>query len=63
MRKQREGENVMNFEGHEDGINCMAVSSDDSLLVSLTTDCLWSTKWIIWCLVSIDAENMIKATA
>ena len=37
MRKEREGENVMNFEGHTDGVNCLSVSSDDSLLVNGTS--------------------------
>ena len=38
MRQKREGENVMNFEGHTDGINCLALSFDDSLLVSGSED-------------------------
>merc|ERR1712020_371492 len=38
MRKQREGDMVYRLEGHEDGINCLAISSDDSVLVSGSED-------------------------
>jgi hypothetical protein len=38
MRQHREGEKVMNLEGHTDGVNCLAVSSDDSILVSGSED-------------------------
>ena len=38
MRQQREGEKIMNLEGHTDGVNCLAVSFDDSLLVSGSED-------------------------
>ena len=34
MRKEREGRMVYQLGGHTDGINCLAVSSDDSVLVS-----------------------------
>ena len=38
MRKQREGSMVYQLEGHEDGINCLAISSDESVLVSGSED-------------------------
>ena len=34
MKRKREGEQIYYMEGHEDGINCLAVSADDSFLVS-----------------------------
>jgi WD40 repeat protein len=38
MRKQREGENILNLTGHTDGVNCLAVASDESVLVSGSED-------------------------
>ena len=38
MRKDREGKMVYQLDGHEDGVNCLAVSSDDSVLVSGSED-------------------------
>ena len=38
MRKQREGKMIYRLDGHEDGVNCLAVSSDDSVLVSGSED-------------------------
>ena len=37
-RKEREGKLIYNLDGHEDGVNCLAVSSDDSVLVSGSED-------------------------
>ena len=39
MKKQREGEMIFKMEGHEDGINCLAISADESVLVSGSEDC------------------------
>ena len=38
MRKEREGKMIYRLDGHEDGVNCLAVSSDDSVLVSGSED-------------------------
>ena len=38
MRKEREGKMAYQLEGHEDGVNCLAISSDDSVLVSGSED-------------------------
>lgn len=38
MKNLREGELVETFEGHEDGINCLALAADESVLVSGSED-------------------------
>ena len=38
MKKRREGELIETFEGHQDGINCLAMASDESVLVSGSED-------------------------
>ena len=38
MRKEREGSMKYQLEGHEDGINCLAISGDESVLVSGSED-------------------------
>lgn len=39
MKKKREGEMIGTFEGHQDGINCLAIATDESVLVSGCEDC------------------------
>ncbi len=39
MNKKREGEMIGTFEGHEEGINCLAMAADESVLVSGSEDC------------------------
>ena len=39
MKKEREGKLIGSFEGHTDGINCLAMASDESILVSGSEDC------------------------
>ena len=36
--KLREGDLIGTFEGHEDGINCLAIAADESVLVSGSED-------------------------
>ena len=38
MKKLREGDLIGTFEGHEDGINCLAIAADESVLVSGSED-------------------------
>ena len=38
-KKQRRGDPLEVFEGHEDGINCLAIAADESVLVSGSEDC------------------------
>ena len=38
MKKKREGELIGTFEGHQDGINCLAMASDESVLISGSED-------------------------
>ena len=38
MKKKREGELIETFEGHQDGINCLALAADESVLVSGSED-------------------------
>ena len=38
MKKKRKGELIETFEGHQDGINCLALASDESVLVSGSED-------------------------
>jgi WD40 repeat protein len=38
MNKLREGVMIEQFEGHTDGINCLAMASDESVLVSGSED-------------------------
>ena len=38
MKKKREGELLGTLEGHQDGINCLAIATDESVLVSGSED-------------------------
>ena len=46
MRKRREGKMIETLEGHEAGINCMALNVDESILVTGSEDCT-ARVWMI----------------
>ena len=56
MKKLREGDLIGTFEGHEDGINCLAIAADESVLVSGSEDGTAR----IWDLEAIDEANPVS---
>ena len=56
MKKLREGDLIGTFEGHEDGINCLAIAADESVLVSGSEDGTAR----IWDLEAIDEPNPVS---
>ena len=57
MKKLREGDLIGTFEGHEDGINCLAIAADESVLVSGSEDGTAR----IWDLEAVDEANTVRA--
>ena len=59
MKKLREGTLVGTFEGHEDGINCLAIAADESVLVSGSEDGTAR----IWDLEAAEEAEAVEADA
>ena len=57
MKKLREGDLIGTFEGHEDGINCLAIAADESVLVSGSEDGTAR----IWDLEAVDEATTVSA--
>ena len=63
MKKKREGKKIFELTGHEDGVNCLSVSADGSVLVSGSEDCtsrVWSIEGPKEDCLEVEIEEEIK---
>ncbi len=55
FRKKREGKMVEMLEGHENGVNCLGMSADESILISGSED----NTARIWAIAEEDTEDRL----